>query len=107
MTRNLTGPEPRGRTGLSVRATHRRSDAGLTADRGARVRAPERPCASAGPWMDIGSETTAFPGMLRAARAFAPRTGHVLDREVLVTGFSQDASTALGLGRALQAGEDR
>lgn len=59
------------------------------------------------PWMDIGSETTASLDMLRAARSFAPRTGHVLDREVLVTGFSQGASAALGLGRALEAGEDR
>ncbi|WP_328899615.1 lipase [Streptomyces sp. NBC_00441] len=58
------------------------------------------------PWMDIGSETTASLDLLRAARAFAPRTGHVLDREVMVTGFSQGASAALGLGRALQAGED-
>ncbi|MGW7337314.1 lipase [Streptomyces sp. NPDC054808] len=58
------------------------------------------------PWMDIGSETTASLDMLRAARAFAPSTGHVLDREVMVTGFSQGASAALGLGRALQAGED-
>ncbi|GAA2942518.1 alpha/beta fold hydrolase [Streptomyces violaceus] len=59
------------------------------------------------PWMDIGSETTASLDMLRAARAFTPRTEHVLDREVMVTGFSQGASAALGLGRALQAGEDR
>ncbi|MGW6060724.1 lipase [Streptomyces sp. NPDC055189] len=59
------------------------------------------------PWMDIDSETTASLDMLRAARAFAPRTGHVLEREVMVTGFSQGASAALGLGRALEAGEDR
>ncbi|MGX2995080.1 lipase [Streptomyces sp. JNUCC 64] len=59
------------------------------------------------PWMDIGSETTASLDMLRAARAFAPRVGHRLDREVLVTGFSQGASAALGLGRALEAGQDR
>ncbi|MET8022337.1 lipase [Streptomyces decoyicus] len=59
------------------------------------------------PWMDIGSETTASLDMLRAARAFAPRTGHVLERKVMATGFSQGASAALGLGRALQAGEDR
>ncbi|MEU1213958.1 lipase [Streptomyces sp. NPDC005790] len=59
------------------------------------------------PWMDIGSETTASLDMLRAARAFAPRTGHTLAREVMVTGFSQGASAALGLGRALEAGEDR
>lgn len=58
------------------------------------------------PWMDIGSETTASLDMLRAARAFAPRTGHVLERKVMVTGFSQGASAALGLGRALEAGED-
>ncbi|MGW4896103.1 lipase [Kitasatospora sp. NPDC004240] len=59
------------------------------------------------PWMDIGSETTASLDMLRAARAFAQRTGRALEREVMVTGFSQGASAALGLGRALQAGEDR
>ncbi|MGH4029066.1 lipase [Actinomycetota bacterium Odt1-20B] len=59
------------------------------------------------PWMDIGSETTASLDMLRAARAFAPHTGHVLERKVMATGFSQGASAALGLGRALQAGEDR
>ncbi|MBL1099092.1 alpha/beta hydrolase family protein [Streptomyces coffeae] len=58
------------------------------------------------PWMDVPSETTASLDMLRAARAFAPRTGHTLDREVAVTGFSQGASAALGLARALQAGED-
>ncbi|WP_372350979.1 lipase [Streptomyces sp. KL116D] len=58
------------------------------------------------PWMDIGSETTASLDMLRAARAYAPRTGHVLERNVMVTGFSQGASAALGLGRALEAGED-
>ncbi|MFD3657671.1 hypothetical protein [Streptomyces sp. NPDC058620] len=34
------------------------------------------------PWMDIASETTASLDMLRASRAFAPRTGHVLEREV-------------------------
>ncbi|MFE9558402.1 lipase [Streptomyces sp. NPDC006692] len=59
------------------------------------------------PWMDIGSETTASLDLLRAARAFAPRTGHMLMPSVLVTGFSQGASAALGLGRALQSGEDR
>ncbi|MEU8976493.1 lipase [Streptomyces monashensis] len=59
------------------------------------------------PWMDIGSETTASLDMLRAARTFAPRTGHVLQPRVMVTGFSQGASAALGLGRALQAGDDR
>ncbi|MFJ6612850.1 lipase [Streptomyces sp. NPDC091289] len=54
------------------------------------------------PWMHVPSETTASLDLLRAARAF-----HPLDRKVLVTGFSQGASAALGLGRALQAGEDR
>jgi hypothetical protein len=58
------------------------------------------------PWMDVPSETTASLDMLRAARAFAPRAGHPLRRDVLVTGFSQGASAALGLARALQAGED-
>lgn len=59
------------------------------------------------PWMDVPSETTASLDMLRAARAFMPRTGRTLDREVAVTGFSQGASAALGLARALQSGEDR
>ncbi|MEV0578164.1 lipase [Streptomyces sp. NPDC050392] len=59
------------------------------------------------PWMDVGSETTASLDMLRAARAFAPRTGHTLERDVMVTGFSQGASAALGLGRALEGGADR
>ncbi|WP_103532341.1 alpha/beta fold hydrolase [Streptomyces sp. SM11] len=54
------------------------------------------------PWMHVPSEATASLDLLRAARAF-----HPLDRKVLVTGFSQGASAALGLGRALQAGEDR
>ncbi|RII15327.1 Secretory lipase [Streptomyces sp. YIM 130001] len=59
------------------------------------------------PWMDVPSETSASLDMLRAARAFTPRTGHTLERDVMVTGFSQGASAALGLARALQAGEDR
>lgn len=44
--------------------------------------------------------------MLRAARQFAPRRGRTLERDVLVTGFSQGASAALGLARALQDGAD-
>ncbi|WP_063795183.1 alpha/beta hydrolase family protein [Streptomyces silaceus] len=59
------------------------------------------------PWMDVPSETTASLDMLRAARAFVPRTGHTLRRDVFLTGFSQGASAALGLGRTLQAGGDR
>ncbi|MCF6526305.1 lipase [Streptomyces sp. JJ36] len=59
------------------------------------------------PWMDLPSETTAALDMLRAARRFAPLTGRLLGREVLVTGFSQGAPAALGLGRALHGGADR
>ncbi|MEW9528519.1 alpha/beta hydrolase family protein [Microbispora sp. NPDC049125] len=58
------------------------------------------------PWMDVPSETTAAVDMLRAARRFASDSGRQLRREVLVTGFSQGASAALGLARALQAGTD-
>lgn len=56
------------------------------------------------PWKDVPSETSASLDLLRAARQFTPSTGHTLDRDVLVTGFSQGASGALGLGRALQLG---
>ncbi|MFF0390451.1 lipase [Kitasatospora sp. NPDC004615] len=59
------------------------------------------------PWMDVPSETTAFLDMLRAARAFVPGTGRTLRHDVLVTGFSQGASAAMGLARTLQAGDDR
>ncbi len=58
------------------------------------------------PWMDIPSETTASLDMLRAARAFAAQKGRELERDVLVTGFSQGASAALGLAKALQEGAD-
>ncbi|MGW2024556.1 alpha/beta hydrolase family protein [Streptomyces decoyicus] len=59
------------------------------------------------PWMDVPSETTASVDMLRAARAFVPRTGRALGHDVLVTGFSQGASAAMGLAQSLQAGDDR
>jgi hypothetical protein len=59
------------------------------------------------PWMDKPSETTASLDLLRAAHAFVPRTGRALRRDVLVTGFSQGASAATALARALQAGADR
>ncbi|GAB3988588.1 alpha/beta fold hydrolase [Actinoallomurus acanthiterrae] len=59
------------------------------------------------PWMDVPSETTASLDMLRAAREFMARRGMVPQRRVLVTGFSQGASAALGLARALQDGADR
>jgi len=53
-------------------------------------------------WLDAPSETTAALDMLRATRALAARHGHAVRRDVMVTGFSQGASAALGLGRALQ-----
>jgi hypothetical protein len=59
------------------------------------------------PWMDIPSETTASLDMLRAARTYADGHGFTVRKKVMVTGFSQGASAALGLGRALQNGADR
>ncbi|MEU6039855.1 hypothetical protein ABZ801_31090 [Actinomadura sp. NPDC047616] len=59
------------------------------------------------PWKDVPSETTASLDMLRAARHAAADKGRMLERDVLVTGFSQGASAALGLARALQEGGDR
>jgi hypothetical protein len=58
------------------------------------------------PWMDVPSETTASLDMLRAARAYAEGHGRTLERKVMVTGFSQGAVAAVGLGRALQANTD-
>ncbi|TDD35665.1 lipase [Actinomadura sp. KC06] len=58
------------------------------------------------PWKHVPSEVSAALDMLRAARQFVPRTGRVLNGEVLATGFSQGASSALGLARALQEGAD-
>ncbi|MFF7245021.1 alpha/beta hydrolase family protein [Embleya sp. NPDC008237] len=58
------------------------------------------------PWMDIPSETTASLDLLRAARRFAAGQGRSLAREVYVSGFSQGASAALGLARALRSGAD-
>ncbi|MFE2417246.1 lipase [Streptomyces hokutonensis] len=57
-------------------------------------------------WMDVPSETTAALDLLRAAASFAPTVGRQLGHEVLATGFSQGASAALGLTRALQEGAD-
>ena len=54
------------------------------------------------PWFDAPSETTAALDMLRATRTFAARQGHAVRRKVMISGFSQGASAALGLGRALQ-----
>jgi hypothetical protein len=56
--------------------------------------------------MDVPAETTAALDMLRAARTYVTSHGHALDQSVMVTGFSQGASAALGLGRALQDGAD-
>jgi pimeloyl-ACP methyl ester carboxylesterase len=55
------------------------------------------------PWMDVPSETTASLDMPRAARNLMRdnNTGHTLGRDIMVTGFSQGASAALGLARAL------
>lgn len=58
------------------------------------------------PWMDIRSATTASLDMLRAARTFMADNGLVAERRVIVTGFSQGASAALGLARALQRPAD-
>ncbi|CUU57383.1 hypothetical protein Ga0074812_11243 [Parafrankia irregularis] len=58
------------------------------------------------PWMDVPSETTASLDLLRAARSFLAGRGTQLGRDVLATGFSQGASAALGLGRALHDGAD-
>jgi dienelactone hydrolase len=54
------------------------------------------------PWMDVPSETTAALDMLRAVRGYLVSHGRTVRRDVMVTGFSQGASPALGLGRALQ-----
>jgi hypothetical protein len=54
------------------------------------------------PWFDVPSETTASIDMLRAAKTVAAAHGRVLAPGVDVTGFSQGASAALGLARALQ-----
>lgn len=58
------------------------------------------------PWLHARTEASAALDMLRAARAFASSRHLVLDRDVLATGFSQGASTALALGRELQRGAD-
>jgi hypothetical protein len=58
------------------------------------------------PWMDVPSETTAALDMLRASRSYVTSHGRALRHQVFATGFSQGASAALGLGRALQGGAD-
>jgi hypothetical protein len=56
------------------------------------------------PWQDVLTETTGSLDMLRAARSLVATTGRELARGVLATGFSQGATAAIGLGRALQNG---
>ncbi|AEV87195.1 Lipase 4 [Actinoplanes sp. SE50] len=58
------------------------------------------------PWMDVPTETSASLDLLRAARTFTAGQGRELDREVYASGFSQGASAALGLARALRSGAD-
>ncbi|MFI9047414.1 alpha/beta hydrolase family protein [Streptomyces sp. NPDC053427] len=50
---------------------------------------------------------TASVDALRAARAFVQRDGRVLDRRVLISGFSQGGPATMMVGRALQQGADR
>jgi hypothetical protein len=58
------------------------------------------------PWMHLATETSAALDMLRATRQFVAERHRSLAHDVLVTGFSQGASSALGLARALQDGAD-
>ncbi len=62
--------------------------------------------AGAHPYLDAASEASASLDMLRAARAVAAGQGRVLERRVLVTGFSQGGQAAMALGRQLQGGAD-
>jgi predicted dienelactone hydrolase len=52
------------------------------------------------------SEATASSDLLTAAKTLAARHGDMLERGVLVTGFSQGGSAAMALGRALASGEN-
>jgi hypothetical protein len=58
------------------------------------------------PWMHVPTETTASLDMLRAAREFMADRQLAAERSVVVTGFSQGASAALGLARALDERAD-
>ncbi|WP_370947384.1 alpha/beta hydrolase family protein [Amycolatopsis sp. cg5] len=58
------------------------------------------------PYGDKASEATAAADMLKAARAFAARQYHRLDRDVYLTGFSQGGQAAMELGKALRDGAD-
>jgi hypothetical protein len=58
------------------------------------------------PFMHLASESSASLDLLPAARTLAQRDGRALDRRTFVTGFSQGAVAAMGLGRLLQEGQD-
>ncbi|WP_460521537.1 alpha/beta hydrolase [Flindersiella endophytica] len=58
------------------------------------------------PWLHLPTETTASLDMLRAAREFMAGRRLSAERSVVVTGFSQGASAALGLARALDERAD-
>ncbi|MFF1821097.1 alpha/beta hydrolase family protein [Kribbella sp. NPDC058245] len=57
------------------------------------------------PYIDTKTETSASIDLLLAARTFAARHDVTLNRDVLVTGFSQGGRATLGVGRALTRGE--
>jgi hypothetical protein len=56
------------------------------------------------PYVHLASETSASVDMLLATRSFAAGRGVRLDRDVLVSGFSQGGRVAVNLGKALQLG---
>lgn len=58
------------------------------------------------PYMHHASLVTASADAVRAARAMMARRGVVVDRRLLVTGFSQGGSGAMALGHALQEGRE-
>jgi hypothetical protein len=59
------------------------------------------------PFLDVPSETTASLDLLRAARTFVASRDRRLDRDVLVTGFSQGATAATSLAQLLQERGDK
>lgn len=58
------------------------------------------------PWFVTPSETVASLDLLRAARTFTAGRATRVGSDVLVAGFSQGASAALGLAHALTGGAD-
>ncbi len=57
------------------------------------------------PYLHVPTQTSATTDMLTAVRKHLAAEGQDLASEVFVSGFSQGASTALGVGRALDAGD--